>query len=73
MRKLLVLLSALALGGCVESQVIVLKNPANGAIIQCRAGTTGASFFPIIQTEIDNSSAQSCAKGYEAAGWQRMN
>jgi PBP1b-binding outer membrane lipoprotein LpoB len=62
----------LALAGCVQSEDIVMKNPATGEIRECKTNS-GPSFFPIAQTMIDNSSARNCAAGYEAAGWQRMN
>lgn len=65
-----VLLSALA--GCAQSEMIVLKNPTTGEIKEC-SKNSGSSLFPIAQTLIDNSSARSCAVGYEAAGFVRMN
>lgn len=73
MRVLLLTAAALMLAGCVDSEVFVMKDPKTGQIAQCGATGHGASFFPIIQTKIDNTSAESCAKGYQAAGWQRMN
>lgn len=73
MRYLLVVVITLAVAGCVESKVYVMKDPKTGQITQCGSTEHGASVFPIIQTNIDNTSAESCAKGYEAAGWQRMN
>lgn len=60
------------LTGCVHAVDIVLKNPVTGEIKECKTDS-GPSFFPIAQTKIDNSASQSCAKGYEAAGWLRMN
>ena len=67
-----VLLTALLLCGCVQSDFIVMKEPTTGQIVQCHTDS-GASLFPIAQTMMDNSAAQSCARGYQAAGWQRMN
>jgi hypothetical protein len=61
-----------ALSGCVPSEVIVLKNPTSGEIVRCEKNS-GASFFPIAQTMMDNSAARNCAAGYQAAGFQRMN
>jgi hypothetical protein len=66
------IIATLFLAGCVQSEDIVLKNPKTGEIHECKTDS-GASFFPIAQTMIDNSSARSCASGYEAAGWQKMN
>jgi hypothetical protein len=66
------LLLALVLTGCVQSEFFVLKNPTTGEIVQCHPDS-GASLFPIAQTMMDNSAARSCAAGYQAAGWQRMN
>ena len=60
------------LSGCVEAQVIVLKNPTTGEVVRCQRNS-GPSFFRIAQTMIDNSAARSCADGYQAAGWRRMN
>ena len=68
----IILLVVLSLTGCVESEFIIMKNQTTGEIVQCRANS-GASFFPIAQTMMDNSAARSCASGYQAAGWQRMN
>ena len=62
----------LPLCACVGSEFIVLKDPATGEIVQCHANS-GASPFPIAQTMMDNSATRSCAAGYQAAGWQRMN
>ena len=58
--------------GCVQSEMIVLKNPTTGDVKEC-SKNSGSSFFPIAQTMIDNSAARSCAAGYEAAGFARMN
>ena len=60
------------LASCVQSEDVVLKNPTTGEIKECTRNS-GASFFPIAQTMMDNSAARSCAAGYEAAGWKRMN
>jgi PBP1b-binding outer membrane lipoprotein LpoB len=68
----LILIAALPLAGCVQSEVIVLKNPQTGEIKECR-GQSGSSFFPIAQTAIDNSAAESCARGYQAAGFIKLN
>jgi hypothetical protein len=61
-----------SLGGCVPSEVIVLKNPANGEIKEC-SKNSGSSLFPIAQPMLDNSAARSCAAGYQTAGFVRMN
>ena len=63
---------AITVAACVQSEDIVLKNPSTGEIHECKTDS-GPSFFPIAQTMIDNSSARSCAAGYQTAGWQRMN
>lgn len=63
---------ALFLTGCVQSEFIVMKNPTTGEVIPCHANS-GASNFPIAQGMMDNSATRSCAAGYQAAGWQRMN
>ncbi len=68
----LTILVGLLLVGCVQSEDIVLKNPATGETRECKTNS-GASFFPIAQTMIDNSSARGCAAGYQKAGWERMN
>jgi len=62
----------LAVAGCTQSDIIILRDPATGQITRCEQNT-GSSFFPIAQTMINNTAARSCAAGYEAAGWQRMN
>ena len=61
-----------SLSGCVQSELIVLKNPATGEIKEC-SKNSGASFFPIAQTMMDNTAARSCAAGYQSAGFVRMN
>jgi hypothetical protein len=66
------LITSAILTGCVQSEDIVLKNPATGEIHECKTNS-GPTPFPIAQTMIDNSSARSCAAGFQAAGWQRMN
>jgi PBP1b-binding outer membrane lipoprotein LpoB len=68
----IVLAIALLVSGCVQSEDIVLKNPQTGEIHECKTNS-GPSFFPIAQTMIDNSSSRSCATGFQAAGWVRMN
>ena len=72
MLRLSLVVVAATLVGCVQSELIVLKNPATGEIKEC-SRNTGPSPFPIAQTMIDNSSARSCAAGYQAAGFVRMN
>jgi len=63
---------ASALAGCAQAEVIILKNPKTGEIKEC-SRNSGPTLFPIAQTMIDNSAARSCAAGYEAAGFVRMN
>jgi hypothetical protein len=46
-------------------------DPATG--LRSAAKNSGSSFFPIAQTMIDNSATRSCATGYQAAGFVRMN
>jgi hypothetical protein len=58
MYKLILATVALSLGSCTA--VIVLKNPRTGEIAQCNG-------------KWDNNYAQSCANGYLADGWQRIN
>ncbi|WP_158744359.1 hypothetical protein [Acidisphaera sp. L21] len=58
---------SLGLAACVQSEMIVLKNPQTSEIKEC-SKNSGASFFPIAQTMMDNSAARSCASGYQAAG-----
>lgn len=69
---LLLALAMSLLSGCAQREFIVLKDPTTGQIVQCHADS-GASLFPIAQTMIDNTSTRSCAQGYQAAGFQRMN
>ena len=66
------LIVLLSLSGCVQSEFVVLRNPITGEVKECRA-TSGASLTPLIQTAIDNSATRSCAAGYQAAGYTRMN
>lgn len=73
MRRLVPLLACFALPACVGSEVFILRNPQTGEIKECRAEGARNSFFPIAQAMIDNSTAESCARGYQAAGFQRMN
>ena len=72
MRTLLLVAAAVALAGCIDSKVYVLKNMATGEVVRCERNS-GASFFPIAQTAIDNSYAENCAAGYRAAGYTQMN
>jgi len=72
MRFAAIIVCAALLSACVPHEIIVMKNPATGETAQCQTNS-GPSFFPIAQTMIDNSAARSCAEGYKAAGWQRMN
>ena len=65
------LTTLLSLGGC-QSKFIVLRNPTTGEIKECKTNS-GASFFPIAQTALDNSANRSCTAGYQAAGYIRMN
>ena len=60
---LMALTGAALLAGCGPTMV-VLKNPQNGEMAQCK-GDPWANWNPYAATE-------ACAKGYEAAGWQRM-
>jgi len=71
MRWILVAATVLV-AGCAQSELIILRDPATGQVTRCEKNS-GPSFFPIAQTMIDNTAARSCAAGYEAAGWQRMN
>jgi len=73
MRRMLVGFACLSLAACVGSEVVVLRDPQTGQIKECKADGSRNSFFPIAQAMIDNSTSASCARGYEAAGWQRMN
>jgi hypothetical protein len=70
--RALMLLPLPALAGCLQRDFIVLKNPTTGEIVQCHADS-GASFYPLAQTAMDNSATQQCAAGYQAAGFKRMN
>ena len=72
LHKIAATLVVLTLAGCVQSEMIVLRNPQTGDVKECRTNS-GASFFPIAQTMIDNSSTRSCAEGYQRAGFVRMN
>lgn len=72
LRLTIVIFAAQLLGGCVQSEMIVLKNPATGEIKECNKNS-GPSFFPIAQTMMDNTAARSCAAGYVNAGFIRMN
>ncbi len=70
--KAVIALAALTLAGCVQSEMIVLRDPRTGELKECRTNS-GPSFFPIAQTMIDNTSTRSCAEGYQRAGFVRMN
>jgi hypothetical protein len=72
MRTLLFAVVALALSGCVPSEVFVMQDPKTGQIVQCKTESHD-SLFPIIQGLQDNAGAERCAKGYKAAGWKQMN
>jgi hypothetical protein len=61
-----------ALAGCVGSEMIVLKNPATGEIKEC-SRNSGPNPYVIAQTMADNAAARSCARGYQAAGFVRLN
>ncbi|MCQ8239765.1 hypothetical protein [Rhizosaccharibacter radicis] len=67
MRRLMTMLfCSLMLTGC-GPQIIVMKNPQTGKVAQCNG--TGAG-----RSRMANADAASdCARGYEAAGWVRMN
>jgi hypothetical protein len=58
MSRLTLPLLLLSLASCANS--IVLKNPRTGEIAQCNG-------------RWDNNAAPSCAAGYIADGWQRLN
>lgn len=73
MRRLVACLAVLPLAACVGSEVIVLRNPQSGEIKECKAEGARNSFFPIAQAMIDQSTAESCARGYQAAGFTRLN
>ena len=73
MRAIFVIGIALVLSGCAESEVYVLKNPKTGETRECHGDEHSFTFFPIVQNVNNHESAEACARGYEAAGWQRMN
>ena len=62
---------ALTIAGCAET-ILVMKDPQTAEVAQFRAGS-GPTMFPIIQNEIDKSTAENCAAGCLGAGWVRMN
>jgi hypothetical protein len=62
-----VIIAAGLLSGCAGPTVVVMKNPANGEIVQCNGANTGLSVVA------ENWAARDCAVGYQAAGWTRMN
>ena len=72
-QQVALVLLAFTLGGCAEGHVYVMQDPKTGSIKECRGNNHGSSFFPLVQAHTDNAAALSCAKGYEAAGWKRMN
>jgi hypothetical protein len=59
--------AAVILIGCAGPTVVVMKNPANGEIVQCKGASTRLS------VTAESWAARDCAKGYQAAGWTRMN
>lgn len=62
-----VIIAASLLSGCAGPTVVVMKNPANGEIVQCKGANTGLSVVA------ESWAARDCASGYQAAGWTRMN
>lgn len=73
MRKIIaVAICAGGLAACVPAKDYVMKNPKTGEIKECRADSPGSPFPIIAQTQA-NKAAESCAEGYEAAGWKKMN
>ena len=64
LRKIAAFLAPLALAGCTQSEMIVLRNPQTGEIKECRTNS-GPSFFPIAQTMIDNTATRG------ATSWKR--
>jgi hypothetical protein len=74
MRLILVFAIALpVLASCAEPEVFVLKNTRTGEVRECHGDEHSFALFPIAQNMANNRTAESCAKGYEAAGWQRMS
>jgi hypothetical protein len=73
MRMIAAVLACLGFAACAGSPVIVLQNPTTGELKECRAEGGRNSPFPLAQAMIDDSTANSCARGYVAAGWRRMN
>lgn len=72
MRTVSILALAALLAGCVQRDMVILREPKTGVIKECQVNS-GASFFPIAQAMIDNESTKSCASAYQAAGWTRVN
>jgi hypothetical protein len=70
--RLIAMVILTGLAGCVPATVVILKDPASGQVVRCDR-TSSVTLFPIAQTLSDNAGAESCARGYEAAGWKRMN
>ena len=64
MKWMVMLAALLALTGC-GPMMVVLKDPATGAIAQCQP-PTGKYWNP-------SAAAEACARGYEAAGYRRMS
>jgi hypothetical protein len=65
MRAVIIALGVLS--GCAGPTVVVMKNPANNEIVQCKGANTGLSVVA------ESWAARDCASGYQAAGWTRMN
>lgn len=58
--------AAVSVSGCVQSEMIVLKNPATGEMKEC-SKNSGSSLFPIAQTKMDNTSARSAPRPARSA------
>jgi len=61
----------LLVAGCAEPEFILLKNPTTGQVAECHTYSAW-TLAPIAQTAIDNMRTRSCARDYEAAGFQRL-
>jgi hypothetical protein len=66
MNRLVMLLAACSLGGCVGPTVVMMKNPQTGEIVRC-------SGDGLLSMAADSWAAKGCADGYQAAGWARLN